>query len=227
VIAETFATAERIVAHARNELGEGVATAADVRLTLPDGRALTGTASGLRDAAVQTTTFARVSPRHRLTAWVRLLALTIAHPEHEWRAVTIGRGEGDAIAVVSIPPLDRTDALDHVAALVELHDRALREPLPMTLKASAAYAQAQIRGDDGRRAACRRWEGNYNFAGEDQDAEHVLAFGGQRVFDDLVGEPPRDDERGPGWDVAEPSRFGRLAMRLWTPLLGIEERREL
>jgi hypothetical protein len=96
----------------------------------------------------------------------------------------------------------------------------------MACKTSAAWAEAVTRGGDARRAAESRWETD-RFSPENAEPEHLLAFNGRRPFADLVGEPPRDDERGPGWDTEEPSRFGRLALRLWTPLLDVEERREL
>jgi exodeoxyribonuclease V gamma subunit len=197
-----------------------------VRVELPDGRVLTGTVTGLRGDAVQTTTFSRVGAKHRLNAWVRLLALTAAHPDPPREAVTVGRGREDGIAIARIPALTGEQALRELQVLVDLHDRALREPLPMACKTSAAYAEARRAGGDARRAACSQWESG-RFDGEDADPEHVLAFGGRITFEDLLEEPPRDDERGPGWDAEEPTRFGRLAVRLWTPLLDVEERREL
>jgi exodeoxyribonuclease V gamma subunit len=232
VLAELFDTVERIVAQAERLLGDDVATSADVRVPLLDDRVLTGTVVGLRGDTLRTTTFSRVAPKHRLTAWVRLLAITAADPATEWQAVTIGRGSDDSVAVATIRPLGatpeerRATALDNLATLADLHDRAVREPLPMACKTSAAYAVARTRGGDERRAARAAWETD-RFPREDDDAEHVLAFNGRRDFDDLIGEPPRDDERDRGWDASEPSRLGRYAMRLWTPLLEIEELREL
>jgi exodeoxyribonuclease V gamma subunit len=231
IVDELFRTVEQIVAEAAAELGSAPAGSADVRVTLPDGRALTGTVTGLRGDAVQATTFARVAPKHRLAAWVRLLALTAAHPQRPWRAVTIGRGDEDRVAVATVPALAdtagarRADALDQLATLADLHDRATREPVPMACKTSAAYAEARVRDGSARRAAACRWETGRH-PGEDDEPEHLLAFGGRRPFDELAGEPPRDDERGPGWDAAEPSRFGRYAMRLWAPLLAAERLRQ-
>jgi exodeoxyribonuclease V gamma subunit len=223
---------EQIVTQAEALLGQEVAASADVRVALPGGRVLTGTVGGLSGDAVRTTTYSRVAPKHRLTAWVRLLAITAADPSQEWRAVTIGRGPDDSVAVGTIPALGETEderratALYHLETLVDLHSRAIREPLPMACKTSAAYAAVRARGGDASRVARGKWESGY-YAGEDDEAEHLLAFGGHRPFDDLIGEPPSEDERGRGWDASEPSRLGRYAVRLWTPLLEVEEMREL
>jgi exodeoxyribonuclease V gamma subunit len=226
VVEELFATVERIVEQVDDVLGDGHATSADVRVELSHGRVLTGTLGGLRGDAIETTTYSKVAAKHRLTAWVRLLALTATYPEHARRAVTIGRGADDGIAVATIPPLTGDEARARLEVLVDLHERAVREPLPMACKTSAAYAAARRADRDPRRAACSEWESG-RFDREDAEPEHVLAFGGRRPFDDLIGEPPAADEAGHGWDHSEASRFGRLAVRLWEPLLDVEERREL
>jgi hypothetical protein len=51
----------------------------------------------------------------------------------------------------------------------------------------------------------------------------VLVYDGVRPFTEVRAEPPADDERGPGWAEDEPSRFGRLALRLWDPILRAAE----
>jgi exodeoxyribonuclease V gamma subunit len=225
VIERLLPAVEAIFAAAEELVGGEPSTSADVRLTLPDGRALSGSIAGLRGDALQAVTFSRVAPKHRLQAWVRLLALDAAG--HEARAATVGKArEGDGITVATIEPLAREDALHELQALADLHDRALCEPLPMACRTSAAYAIARSRGGDGLRPASSEWSSTDWRAKEDAETEHVLAFGGIRSFADLRGEPPRDDERGPGWDLAEQSRFGRLAMRLWAPLLAHEQVRD-
>ncbi len=55
--------------------------------------------------------------------------------------------------------------------------------------------------------------------GEDGDASHVQVFGEHAPFTVLT-TTPRDDE---DWNTA-PHRLGRLAVRLWSPLLGGAER---
>ena len=224
VIDALLPTVEAIVDATAALLGPAPADSTDVRVELPDGRTLTGTVAGLRGEALQATTFSRVAAKHRLSAWVRLLALTAAGRPHE--AVTIGRARrGEGITIATIAPLDRADALAHLRTLVDLRDRALCAPVPLCCRTSAAYAAARRSGGDADRAARSEWETGFNRTGEDADAEHVLAWGA-RTYDDLRGEPPRDDERGGSWDPEEPSRFGRYAVRLWTPLLDAERVRD-
>jgi exodeoxyribonuclease V gamma subunit len=185
---------------------QGTTTSIDVKLALPDGRTLTGTVAGVVDDVVRTVTYSRVNPRHRIAAWVRLLAVQAAHPRREFEAVTVGRGP-DGVAVVRVGGLDAPLALDYLATLLDLYDRGMREPPPLYCRTSAAYAA----GEDPRKA----WESG-KFAGEDADPEHELVLGGRRTFDELQAAPGRPDE---AWDMDEPRRFGRWARRLWDPVL--------
>ncbi|HEY2005832.1 MAG TPA: exodeoxyribonuclease V subunit gamma, partial [Solirubrobacteraceae bacterium] len=52
----------------------------DVRVELTDGRRLSGTVSGVTGDVLLSATYSRVAAKHRLAAWVRLLALAASHP---------------------------------------------------------------------------------------------------------------------------------------------------
>ncbi len=203
----------------------------DVRVPLGDGRRLTGTVAGVRGDLVLSAAYSRVSPRHRLAAWVRLLALSATHPDRPFRAVTVGRGRTKRweTTVARLPPLAdrpaarRALALEHLATLVDLHDRGMREPSPLRCLTSAAWAQAVAEGKDPAGAACGTWESGFQPTGEDAQPEHERLFGREVPFAALLAVPPRADEHGGPWDDAEPSRFGRYAQRLWSPVLGHEE----
>jgi exodeoxyribonuclease V gamma subunit len=107
--------------------------------------------------------------------------------------------------------------------LVDLYDRGMREPPPLFCLTSAAYARAARDERDPVAAARAEWLSEWNRDREDREAEHTLVLGGVAAFEDLLAEPARDDERGPGWDTSEPSRFGRTARRLWDGLLDHEQ----
>ena len=191
VIERLRPTVEEVFGQAVALLPSSVAPGSvDVRVALPDGRTLTGTVPGVCGDLLHSVTFSRVNARHRLVTWVRFLALTAAHPERRIEAATVGRaasGAGDmaVVTVVRLPRLDPDVALEHLAGLVALHDRGMREPLPIACKTSAAYARTLRTGGDARKAAEREWTSEWNFPKEDQDPEHQLVFGRILDFDSL------------------------------------------
>jgi exodeoxyribonuclease V gamma subunit len=205
-------------------------TTVDARVALPgdDSTVVSGTVAGLAGEVLQTVTFSRVSARQRLGAWVRILLLTAAYPDRPFSAVTVGRARRSATAsatvtIARIAPLDgepgarRARALHELAKLVDLHARGMTEPLPIFCETSAAYAA-------GSAAAARRaWESPFGHEHEDRDELHVMVFGRDRTYESLFTERPHEDERGDGWAEDEPSRFGRLAHRLWSGLRTVEQ----
>ncbi len=201
----------------------------DVNLALPDGRTLAGTVTGVCGDTVRAISYSRVRPRDRLRMWVRLLALSAARPERPFESLVVGRARSGAyradVTVARIPPIgDGPDArsraaLTQLAVLVDLYERGMREPLPLSPDASAAYAQAAVAGHDGTAAAERAWTSTFDFPKEDRQPEHVLVYGGEISLSELLTPPPRDDE---AWYADEPRRFGVYARRLWDGLLARE-----
>jgi exodeoxyribonuclease V gamma subunit len=230
VIDEVFPIVETIVTAAQ-DLVDGAAPSGsvDVRVALPDGRSLGGTVPGVSGDLLRTVTYSRVAPKHRMTSWVRLLALTAADPERAYAAATIGRAGRSNVTIARIRPLAETAderraaALEHLATLLDLHDRGMREPLPLYCATSAAYAQARAKGHDAPATAGDAWTSTYDFDKEDQQPEHQLVLGGVLTIDDVLRERPRPDEQGDGWDPAETTRLGRLARRMWDGPLASEE----
>jgi exodeoxyribonuclease V gamma subunit len=203
-------------------------------VVLRDGALLAGTVPGVCGDTLRTVTYARVNPRARLVAWIRLLALSAAHPERAWSAVTVGRAasgarDDAAVTIARIPlladdpPSRREIALDHLDVLLDLYARGMREPPPLACRSSAAYAAAARAGGDPIDAARREWLSSFDFDREDREAEHQLVLGAVRTLDELLDEPARGDEVGPWWDPDERTRFGRWARRLWDGLLQWEE----
>jgi exodeoxyribonuclease V gamma subunit len=231
--------AEALAQTARQHIGTPATAAGsvEVHIRLPDGRALIGTVpdvyrvGGQDQASIVRCFYSRLSPRHRLTAWVHLLALTAANPELEVGAVTIGRDSGPAaagprVALATVGELEgtmeerRSLALCELAVLVDLYDRGLSEPLPLYTKTSERFVAA-LRSERSVRTECRQtWDFNSYSFGEAGQPEHQLVLGDVSV-EDLLAEPARKDEDGPHWP-REKSRLGRLARRLWEPLLDRE-----
>ncbi|MDQ3355019.1 MAG: exodeoxyribonuclease V subunit gamma, partial [Actinomycetota bacterium] len=231
-------TVEGLVsAAAALEAGAGARRSVEVNFELPDGRLLVGTVPGVTASLSATVVYSRVGPKHRLAAWARFLALTVAHPEADFEAATVGRKRAGARGRSSVtvarlaafagePAAGQALALHHLVQLVELYDRGMREPLPLYCSASAAFAAASAAGKDPEAAARKAWESAWNYPREDSDREHVLVLGGILPFADVLEERPDQDEGGDGWNVDEPTRFGRYAHRLWDGLLACEEMSE-
>ncbi len=202
----------------------------EVNVALPDGRLVVGTVAGVRGNLLGSVTYSRVSAKHRLAAWVRFLALTAAHPERSFEAVTIGRGRssrGVAVARFGVfegsPEARRQLALHQLAVLVDLYDRGMCEPLPLYCKSSAAYAEARGRRPNPEAVARQEWESTWDHGNEDAELSHQLVLGGVRSFHQVLDELPRDDEQQQGWAAGETTRFGGYARRLWDDLLAVEK----
>jgi exodeoxyribonuclease V gamma subunit len=192
----------------------------DVDVALCDGTRLTGTVTGVRGDVVLLTTYSSLGPKHRLQAWVDLVALSAAHPGRQWRAVAVGR-KGSRARRSTLQLVTPEDALPAVEDLVALYRNGLRAPLPLPLKTAAEYASRRDRGDSRELAvegATKEWLGS-KFPGEQADAEHRLLLGEAAPLAALTAEAPWDDE---GWYPDEVARFGQLSRRLWERLLAVE-----
>jgi exodeoxyribonuclease V gamma subunit len=224
VIDEVYPMAEQIVATAAAAVSAGADTeTVDVDVALADGRALVGSVADVVGDVVLAVTYSRVAPKHRLAAWVRLLAVSAARPDRPFSAVTVGRGR-DGAGLVTIPPLGAQDANERLEVLVDLYLRGMAEPLPLYCDTSAAYAAAPSNGR--RLRAGRKWTTppRASFDSEDRDPAHVLVLGDVVPFDHLERAAPAADEHGAEWHDGVSSRFGRYALRLWCELLRVEQR---
>jgi exodeoxyribonuclease V gamma subunit len=231
VIRSVYPVVDGIAAQATALVGDTpAADPVDIRVQLHGGRLLSGTVSGLRGDLLLATTYSRVAAKHRLAAWVRLLGLAATRADRPFEAATVGRASrGDDVRCVSIalragdPTERRQEATAALAGLVELYDVGMREPLPLFAKTSAAYAEAARAGQDPVPAAAQEWHGEWRFELEDTELEHQLVLGGVRTLDELLEIAPSPGESGDGWRTGDQTRLGRLARRLWDPLLEREE----
>lgn len=207
---------ESLVA-AASPLYERIAETVDVTVDLGAGRRLTGTVTGVHGSVLVRTIFSRLAAKHRLAAWVNLLALSAADAG-AWSAVTLGRAKfGNRLQRSQLDrPEDPTAALQ---ALVDLRDRGLRSPVPLPTASAGEYAARRHRGDDHELAldAAEKVFDN-QFGGEGQDLYAKYLYDAD--FAAITNAQAGPDEAA--WDQVS-CRFGALATRLWTPLLDVEK----
>jgi exodeoxyribonuclease V gamma subunit len=166
-------------------------------------------------------TYSRLAAKHRVRAWVQLLALVGSDAERPWTAATIGRPQGKrpGAAVARLRTPGAAWAVQRLDDLVRLRERALREPLPMPVATAFAYARSRHAGDTEVQAleeAARTWGGGF----ERTDEHHVLCWGPDAPLRSLLGTPDRVEQ---AWWPQDGSRLGVLARRVWDPLLDHEE----
>lgn len=196
--------------------------AVDIAIDLGNGRTLAGTVPEVRGETLVRTTYSRLAPKHRLAAWVSLLALA-ATEDRSWRAISTGRGQfrSRPVARSVIVAPEAPAALAVLRDLVRLRDEGLCEPLPVAPAATAAYAERRFRGDsvaDALLAAEHAFDGGPN--GPDKFGDHTdrylrYVWGRAPRFAQLAAESARAGE-------AESTRFGAVARRWWAPLLAAE-----
>ncbi len=231
---DVSAAVEPLVAQAVR-LSTGPAELVDVRVDLPDGRLLVGSVPGVHGRRVVRTVYSKLSAKHRVRAWVQLLALTAGQdggqdggqdagrPAAPWQAVTVGRppsGTGAALARLIAPPAPV--ALQRLQELAGLRDRALREPLPMPVDTAFAYARSRCGGDTEEQAlaaARAQWESRQAFEARDVHNATVWRPAPSRL--DVLLEPPGRTEQA--WWPQDGTRLGVLARRVWEALLACEE----
>jgi exodeoxyribonuclease V gamma subunit len=187
----------------------------DVTIDLGDGRRLSGTVTGLHGDVLVRAIFSRVAPKHRVAAWVGLLALAASEPDR-WSAVVLGRAKfGSRLqrSDIAAPP----DPVAVLRDLVALRDEGLRAPLPLPTVAACEYATRRHRGDSVDLAVdAAETSFTATFGGDGQDAYVRYLYDGD--FGAIIAEP------APAASAAdEPSRFGALATGLWAPLLDTEK----
>ena len=160
-----------------------------------------------------TVTYSKLDGKHLLAAWIPLLALAAHQPGTPWSAVCIGRPRRGTTPRREGLGGPQESAVDLLRDLVEIFDIGRREPIPLPLKTSYAFAEARFSGEDPMSAAARRWR-SANYPGDDAAPAHVRVWGAGAPLQTLL-DPPRPGEERPGEDT----RLGAYAARLWLPML--------
>jgi exodeoxyribonuclease V gamma subunit len=193
----------------------------DVDIDLGSGRRLTGTVTGVHADASVSVTYSKLDGKHLLEGWIRLLALSAQHPERQFSAACIGRSRQGTRGVVRVLGPPDAPAVEVLADLVALYDAGRREPLPLPMKTSYAWAAAVRAGDNPAKEAEFRWKSNPRYPAEDQQPAHVKAWGDD-AWQQVLLAPPRPGEAPAG----ENTRLGAFAARLWLPMLTAERSAE-
>jgi exodeoxyribonuclease V gamma subunit len=180
----------------------------DVDIDLGSGRRLTGTVSPVYSDRLVSVTYSKLDGKHLLESWIPLLALIAHDPGRDWSAVCIGRLNRGATPRVEGLGRPRGDTIEVLRELVAIYDAGRREPIPLPIKTSYAWAAARHCGDDPLREAQYRWKW------EDEEPAHVRAWGKNARLADLM-QPLRPGEECDGED----NRLGAYAARLWLPML--------
>ena len=188
----------------------------DVDIDLGAGRRLTGTVSPVFGDRLVSVTYSRLDGKHLLESWIPLLALLARDPARDWHAVCIGRlKKGTAPREEGLGRPD-VDAVEVLRVLVAVYDAGRREPIPLPIKTSYAWAVARQSGDVPEQAARYRWKSE-RYPAEDQAPAHVRAWGRGARLEDLM-QPLRPGEQYDGED----NRLGAYSARVWLPMLRAE-----
>ena len=178
----------------------------DLVVDLADVR-VSGSVAGVRGDAAVRVLFSKPSTKHRLQAWVELLALTLARPDRAWRAVVVGRNGAFELGPV---PVDYAQAV--LADLVAVQGAGLAAVLPFAPETSWAYAVHRHRGSD--------WQQGFSMGDawqKDRDALWERVLGPAPELEALMGleADAAGDRPVPG----ESTAFGTFARRVYQPLL--------
>ncbi|OBR99763.1 exodeoxyribonuclease V subunit gamma [Mycobacterium gordonae] len=182
------------------------------------GRRVTGTVAQVFGDRLVSVTYSKLDGKHLLQSWIPLLALHSHAPSRDWSAICIGRPKRGTTPREEHLGRPQQPALEVLRDLVAIYDAGRREPIPLPIKTSYAWALARHCGDDPVKPAEYRWRSGL-YPGEDQDQAQVRAWGRHARLDDLM-QPLRPGESSAGED----HRLGAYAARLWLPMLRAESR---
>ena len=174
------------------------------------------------DVLVARRVLAGSAPKHRLRAWVRLLALAAGDRPGRGRRSPIGpRAARCAAALARSARSTRRAPRRVLAELVDLDDAGLREPLPLPTETVGQLRRAARHRR--RDAGATRGRGAPRSGPAGAGAERTRRRPRQVLG---AGRGPLDvllDARPAAAAAASPTRFGELALRLWSPLLAAED----
>ena len=199
----------------------------DLSVSLPSGVTLAGTVPRVYGDRPIRIEYSKLSPKHRIRAWVQLLALAASDPDRSWRAAVVGRGPNTKDPVIGsfMGGVSAEEAQGHLDELVRIYALGLTRPLPAPPKTSCAYASARARNLSPENAcaiAGKEWRMRSKSGavwGEFDDGDHRRV--GFVDLEHLLADPPDAVPLDNPDD--EPHVFGLLATAIWAPLLAHED----
>ena len=176
----------------------------DIDIEVGGTRRVTGTVPRVYGDRLVAVTYSKLDGRHLLESWIRLVALTAQYSGVEWTAVCIGRPKRAGV------PRERLlgapeGAVELLRDLVAMYDAGRREPIPLPLKTSYAWAETDHHRGAPMREAGWKWKTG-KYPGEDQEPAHVRVWGPGFALEDLVAAGLPD-----------------YSSRLWLPMLSAEK----
>ena len=155
---------------------------------------LVGTVASVYGDRVVRVVYSKLAAKHKLRAWVQLLALCAQSPDHDWEAVTVGRGQRGGVAASHLAGVSAADAVRHLDDLVEAYRAGMGIPLPLPPKAAAVYAAKRRAGVSvlvAQTQAGKEWRrsgSDQREMGEFDDADHLRVWG-EVHLDALLASP--------------------------------------
>jgi exodeoxyribonuclease V gamma subunit len=207
-----------LLAAAAKQCRQADSEAYDVDIDLGSGRRVTGTVSPVFGERLVSVRYSKLDGRHVLESWIPLLALAAHDPSRDWCAVCIGRNKPGTRPRIDGLGWPDDDPVAVLRELVAIYDAGRREPIPLPIKTSYAWAAARHCGDDPMKDAEYRWKSSDRYPGEDAAPAHVRAWGDRKPLTALM-QPVRPGEEYEGED----NRLGAFAARLWLPMLRAEK----
>ncbi|MFG1930035.1 exodeoxyribonuclease V subunit gamma [Mycobacterium sp. NPDC048908] len=174
----------------------------DIDVDLGGGRRLTGTVSPVFGDRLVSVTYSKLDGKHLLASWIPLLALAAHVQAPDWQAICIGRAKKRSTLRTEGLGRPEVDAEGLLRDLVAVYDAGRREPIPLPVKTSYAWAAARHFGDSPEGEARYRWKSGDRYPGEDAEPAHVRAWGERADLSILI-------DKG----------LGAYAERVWLPLL--------
>lgn len=193
-----------------------------VAIELNSGVRVVGSVSDVHGNGVTTVQFGAVHDKQVADLWVRVLALSAAR-NRPCGGVVVGKESGGQYGAKLL--LGDHDPVTLLSELVDVFQRGLQEPVPLTPRSSCRYVRERPGQADSHALQAvrdRLWNASSRGAPADcTDPAITALWGTDDPFTAVTAIRPRPDERP--WFPDDTTRFGVLSRRVWEPILACWE----